>query len=202
MHLIQAQNNPQATVYNPNPLAIVDPYQAEFKIAKVKVPIPLLLDATFFKSHTDPDIDVSAIKMNQIFQAINAELQTQNQTGFLPYYFSFDIDNHHRVVEQNFVTGMNLKMYGYPLGHHGSYTGIIRVGHLATSQQAQIDDQILDFCTDMATSGGSSGSPIIMVDSIDNTEKLAGILYAGPDDQADNIGYGLKLDKIVAVCDF
>jgi hypothetical protein len=215
IHLMNAKKpyNPAGIQNRGNPRDTQNPYQAEFKLAKVSVPIESLSDECFFKSHPSLEIDVSAIKVEKIFESIYSKLQTDMLTDFLPYYFAFDIDKRHQSTLTDFVIGASLKMYGYPLGHNGYYTGLIRSGHLATSQPVWRSNKLFDFCTDMATSGGSSGSPVIIEVSSspifsgrppEKKEKLAGILYAGPYNMADDMGLGyvLKIERILDVCDF
>ncbi len=210
VHLINTSSSSnESSTYNQN--IIQDHFHASFKIAKVRVPIASLQDPFLFKSHPVIHVDVSALKIDQIFQSIYTELQTQSLTRYSPYYFAFNMVRD-TAAQEDFITGSDLKMYGYPLGHHGCYAGIIRVGHLASSQFVRrYEGEILDFCTDMASSGGSSGSPLLITTNNNffyaganppKIEKLAGILYAGPDNQADNIGYGIKFERIIDVCNF
>ena len=138
--------------------------------------------------HPDPSVDLAAMPLVQILDwlaesKISPYIVMHNKESFAPDY-----------VQKNLHASSNVLMVGFPKGimDETNNLPIVRRGTLATTYQADYLGRT-DFVVDIATFGGSSGSPVYaflehtmlnerghLVAMTEPRTHLIGVLHSGP----------------------
>lgn len=178
----------------------------EFKTAFVTVPLVNLLichlpDDIAIQPGTTAAIDLAAINIDPIFAAIRDHIIANPiLDGFVPFYSSFDtIESFRRIP--NIRT--QVETFGYPLAMVGG--GMLPIfghgyvsGDIATVENIDGEDDVVDgyFALDIA--GGTSGSPVYYSDStsIVSQTKLAGVVYASNNTSTHRVGRIISAERV------